>query len=900
MGGLPARDAWAACDKPNGENGIQNIRKRARLQLQKERDNPTPPRVEASEAPASGSSSAAKAKKPFRLRHDQVAKQQALDAEIKAEFNRLYSAATQEWADLFTSGKNGKGEFSAEAIAQKYHAQLPAGCKRGINGRMLRDALNNGRVGEAPRKRGPQPALPVEFVKTVANFAELQQVAGNPQKPRQLVASAVASTLGTEHECHLRLQSQRASLCRRVRREMGLAIATSTAIDDRRWWWLTSSNITTWMKGYKEVLLQYKFIDSIPDDIFEEIVIDDMKLARMTNGDESHQKLSSEGEKSGPRSHVYINPALGGAGKRKVEHQKHATILAWVNYAGEAGSPHLMLATAAEAAKKKGAAADADESNIRTNVEWLFGVPRARGKFGHLETTTFEPTFVMNENGGMQSGGLEQFVRANLLQCYPNVTKEWVFGENGELVSGPLFMQLDAGPDRYTDSSLGFRSEMLERGVVFFPGLPNGTAANQVMDDLFGPYKKGNQENIDDMVSERIVAKLTDPQVKVSLDFCDLGRTINGRHDDPIEKRPFSFAFTPAKILASTARLGLSPISLKKAVAHPRVRDDSSEGTHIDAVRAVVAEAPANLDRIRTLGFNATALSVPVRVEAPASLNVAPPSDLETQWKAVKAAGSSAGAHWHAVGAKAFNAPEVLGPAYERVREKQAAQEQQLQKKATNFSTLLDNAREIYEEMEEDGLEYDGLAVGPLKTLISFIHQARGESGASKHTTNRASCLVFLESVPLETLGALIAAPPSDKAANLLEVAAGETVAVEAVPLLALQGPNSITLDLELPPGLSILSAPPDWVEAALADRSDSASELVGYYIVYRWPARLGGWLVGKITGVNSDRSIKASDNVCNFVAFYESDQDSAHHHLSLPMYAKNAKAKVDSWALLS
>ena len=901
--GLSARDAWLACDKPNGEKGIQNIRKRARLLLEARAKAPaaTPaptPAANVATTPASGS--AGKAKAPFRLRHDQVAKQVAHDAEIRAEFERLYKDATREWADLFAAGKTGKGAFSSDAIAEKYAVQLPAGCKRGITGRMLREALNTGRAGEAPRKRGPQPVLPAAFVASVADFAQLQQIAGNDQKPRQLVASAVASTLGTVYEGALCLQSQRASLCRRVRREMGLVIATSTTIDDRRWLWLTSTNVTKWMAGYKSILFDLKYIDSIPDDIFAVIVIDPRKLSRMSNGDESHQKLSGEGEKTGPRSHVYTNPALGRAGKRKVEHQKHATILAWVNYAGEAGSPHMMLATSAEAAKKKGASADADEANIRTQVEWMFGIPRVIGKFGFDEIKTFEPTFVMNENGGMQSGGLEQFVRLNLLECYPNVTKDWVFNEDGALVSGPLFMQLDAGPDRYTETSLGFRAEMWEKGVVFFPGLPNGTASTQVMDDLFGPYKKGNQENIEDIISERIVANLEDPEVKVIINFCDLGRVINGRHEDPISKRPFSNSFTTPKILASTARLGLSPISLKKALDHPRVRDDSSEGATIDAVRAVVEEAPKRLEIVSALGFNASALSVPVRVEPPASLNVAPPSDLEAQWKALKAAGSSAGAHWHAVGAKAFNAPEVLGPALERVQEKQAAERQQLQKKAAGFTSLLESARAIFEELEEDQLEYCELAGGPLKTLVSFIHQARGESGASKHTTNKASCLAFLESISVEALGELIAAPPSEKAVRLLESVVVEAVAEEVTPLLALAAPGTLTLDIELPPGLSIQSPAPDWVEAALAQGSDTASKLVGYSLVYRWPVRLGGWLVGKITGVNTDSSMKASGSVCNFIAFYESDQDSAHHHLSIGAYAKSAKAKVDSWALLA
>ena len=47
----------------------------------------------------------------------------------------------------------------------------------------------------------------------------------------------------------------------------------------------------------------------------------------------------------------------------------------------------------------------------------------------------------------------------------------------------------------------------------------------------------------------------TDPTVKLKLDFCDLGRIINGVHGYPVEKRPFARAFTPEKIVAGAAKL---------------------------------------------------------------------------------------------------------------------------------------------------------------------------------------------------------------------------------------------------------------------------------------------------------------------------------------------------------
>ena len=70
-------------------------------------------------------------------------------------------------------------------------------------------------------------------------------------------------------------------------------------------------------------------------------------------------------------------------------------------------------------------------------------------------------------------------------------------------------------------------------------------------------------------------------------------------------------------------------------------------------------------------------------------------------------------------------------------------------------------------------------------------------------------------------------------------------------------------------------------------------------YILYKWPPRLGGWAVGKIMSVQLDPKITVKKVQCNFTVFYECDQQSADHYLSLAMYASSAKAPSDSWVLL-
>ena len=104
-----------------------------------------------------------------------------------------------------------------------------------------------------------------------------------------------------------------------------------------------------------------------------------------------------------------------------------------------------------------------------------------------------------------------------IFPAFPNLCLDWEMSADGkEVIRGPVFMQFDAGPDRYSEISLSFRIECYQKGLILFPGLINGTAANQVCDDLFGVYKTAATAVLDEIVAERITANATDPTVKVS------------------------------------------------------------------------------------------------------------------------------------------------------------------------------------------------------------------------------------------------------------------------------------------------------------------------------------------------------------------------------------------------
>lgn len=162
---------------------------------------------------------------------------------------------------------------------------------------------------------------------------------------------------------------------------------------------------------------------------------------------------------------------------------------------------------------------------------------------------------------------------------------------------------------------------------------------------------------------------------------------------------------------------------------------------------------------------------------------------------------------------------------------------------------------------------------------------------------------MFLEGVSVEALQELVDNPPVDGAAMPVLIAEPSTPTDDAVPVLALEyaGAKSSFGDVgvELPEGLEIEAKPAAFLSACLEPQSGSASELVGRHILYRWPTRLGGWLVGKVISANTDPTVTVGEDVANFVVYYEADAEEAQHCLKRQKYAKSAKATTDSWVLL-
>ena len=125
-------------------------------------------------------------------------------------------------------------------------------------------------------------------------------------------------------------------------------------------------------------------------------------------------------------------------------------------------------------------------------------------------------------------------------------------------------------------------------------------------------------------------------------------------------------------------------------------------------------------------------------------------------------------------------------------------------------------------------------------------------------------------------------------------------------PALQLRGPADKFGDhgVELPDGLTVVCPAPVWLAKACAPGSDSAMALLGMKLLYKWPARLGGWALGEIESINEDENQTVGEDavMCNFVASWLGcEGEDSSHLLSLKGYAKTAKSALnDQWVLLA
>eukprot|EP00966_Prymnesium_polylepis_P198586 4602480-Prymnesium_polylepis.1 len=393
-------------------------------------------------------------------------------------------------------------------------------------------------------------------------------------------------------------------------------------------------------------------------------------------------------------------------------------------------------------------------------------------------------------------------------------------------------------------------------------------------------------------------ATKTSVKVVVSLSFNDLPRVMNGRPEDPIQKRSFARAFSKAKIVSAVKKLGLYPINPEQACSHPKVRDDTKRADKVSDLERLQAELSANLAELAKQGVKTKALAVQTkkREQPIEEANIAAPMEYEQAYRKLVADGVTSTNIWITLGAVAFNSAEVLAAELERVRILEHGRKQTAYNNQQKFLTLQTEAKEAFAKLpkpKKGVLNFDGLKAAEVQVLMRYVFKADGRDGISKQKTTREACIEYLSALEKDELKGLIDAPHLLEDAPLLEAPVSSELTSDE------QQPFHVTFGKVTAEGLKGLVplAPPEWLDESLSSPDDK--RLDGKMILVNWGDESEpDWFVGKLSA-KGDWELEGTHG--NFKASYGGGAgDTAVHLLTAEGYATSVEGEPEcAWVLL-
>jgi hypothetical protein len=488
---------------------------------------------------------------------------------------------------------------------------------------------------------------------------------------------------------------------------------------------------------------------------------------------------------------------------------------------------------------------------------------------------TLNPAYTINHKGGCIDDDLLEWIDKIITPAYPNVAAEWEYDEDGEvdadglrpILAGPVVIKTDYGPSRLVASEAGLRKrkKYYDTGYLPYGGVPNGTAATQELDDLYGGLKAGGRGQANAIIAERTAAagearKAGHKPLPVNLTNADLPRIVNGCG-------------------ASTRR---SERALQQVELHASNLARAAAAGLVCNVLEVVPKKP--LKRART------------------PVDVAPMTESERAFKKIKESGASASTVFMYANGSSMWAPEVLDAALEGVLEKQAKAADIAASKDDDFTKLQQSAKALV----EGAVSFDLLSKSDLTVVVRYLFSATGTAGVTKAVKERG---VMLHNINLFThaqLAELLERPPRTTKTEIaglpkLKVPA-EGALVEYASFASTFG--SVECDLEQKTPVSA----PVWLSSALEFQNPEGDKLLEFDILYRFEDGEGGWAVGTIDEINTIErrkvTVESDDGLsgklpANVVVHYR-DEDVILQRLSLDNYATSAASEVGSWALLA
>ena len=312
---------------------------------------------------------------PRRKRRTRRSSRQAsfarLDAKLeKVEYSAHFKTAFKEATEAMAAKENNSCTKSVPCLVVRLNLKYNLVGKRKLTRSTLYRAVQYGKIGVSPCKKGPPTKIPELLLDLAATHSEVSQVGnGGELRGRDFKRLIGAAVLGTQYESKFEVNSVWRKL--RERHPEKLKAANVATAEDARLRWTTYDNLQRWFDDAKADLLASGL--AIDQEVFNqngellsEIDFrspnhggDDVKR-RIINMDETHHDLSITTEKGGPRATMYHNPNLQRGYKRTVKAGRHVTGVYATNAAGEALPPMYIF--------DSGATFD---MNFRLKVSWL-------------------------------------------------------------------------------------------------------------------------------------------------------------------------------------------------------------------------------------------------------------------------------------------------------------------------------------------------------------------------------------------------------------------------------------------------------------------------------------------------------------------------------------------------
>ena len=639
-----------------------------------------------------------------RLSSKQVSASLLEAKRTRLDYEGRYKAAFKDATNLVAENRGRKGSEPVQSICTRLNLEynLVQGSKR-LKRSTVYQAAQDGLAGTSPKKRGPEPKIPMVLLEVSAAHCQVCQAGDGELKSKDVKRLIGASIVGTEYEGAFKVES----VWRKLRTTFPekLQAAKKISVEDARAQWTTFDNLNQWFDDAKKDLLRTGLVDDIEvwdeeGNMVSEVLFKADTKRRIINMDETHHNLSITGDRGGSRSVTYHDPTIQRGATRGVKAGRHVTGAYATNADGEALPPFYIFDSGAKS-----------DSNFRVNTEWLVGLPSIRGRFGCPTMVESESFYAVRLRGSMDEELLNQYIETVIVPLYPNMHKTAVFDANtGKLNQGPVILKLDAGPGRIVSSEavLAKREALFERGLIIMMGLPNATSVQQEMDALYSPFKSATyargEKVVQQKLKERGLARRNGQQLKggavLNLDFKDLPIVVNGNETDDIKDKPFDLHFTKEKKLWSWSKVGFVPFT-RSCMKNRRVRKELGQVNKDTVLEDVQVQYEVLVNDMEDKkGFNPGIYDAVIPTAAHVHRAETEDAQVEELLKSGKA--FSASGQWNFCESRIGNAGVTLRAQKIQLQRNEAAKENAAMKKSEAQNKALDKAQTALAKYELD------------------------------------------------------------------------------------------------------------------------------------------------------------------------------------------------------